>query len=326
MGEPIAWSVGLQWQQESLEQTTDTGVTEVDRDKQTQRVEASLHADWLHQNTELGFSSRAIKDDRFNAVWIQQLQGKQVLVETDDQDWSLRYSIGQGYRAPTLKESYYVFDHRYFGYMMLGNQNLKPETSLMTQLGLMWQYQQVLQWQLNLAYDQIQHLIDMAAAGSENGIALYQYRNINKANLWSVETQVIYSPWSYLEWHLGYTYLDARDQASTPLTHRPRHNARLGMQYQATEQWSWLLNGQIRAHEYYSKNAVGLVEDNDRFLKKTAWLWDLATTYQFRSGVQVNLGVNNITDQYMDEAAQGSFEDARPALGRVYQSSIQYNF
>src|SRR5690606_34330538 len=49
----------------------------------------------------------------------------------------VRASVGTGYRVPNLKERFYYLDHTSVAnYIVLGDENLKPEESISYQLGL----------------------------------------------------------------------------------------------------------------------------------------------------------------------------------------------
>ena len=88
-------------------------------------------------------------------------------------DWKgvLRTSIGAGYRVPNLKERHYLFDHSSLGYIVIGNPNLKPESSSSLQLGGTLSLGQ--RWSLdgNLFYNRVKDLIqtDMGSASSAQG-------------------------------------------------------------------------------------------------------------------------------------------------------------
>ena len=54
---------------------------------------------------------------------------------------NIRLGLSNGYRTPNLKELYYIFDHSQLGYMVLGNDSLKPEQSTNVQTSIEWSYQ-----------------------------------------------------------------------------------------------------------------------------------------------------------------------------------------
>ncbi len=317
-------SIGMQWQQEQFSQETDKGKKEVKGGKQSnQRWEAFARVEWIEEAYEAGYSIRGIADERFNEKIIQQLQGQQDVFSSDDQTWTLRASVGQGYRAPTLKETHYIFDHSTMGYIVEGNKDLKPETSLMSQVGFLWQWQRSLQWELNFSYDQIKNLIEYKKVSTPEDFSTYQYDNIDEAKLWATDTRMIISPWDSASLMLGYTYIDARDGKENRLMQRPRHMVQLGVDIKATKNLIFKVQGMTRIDELYEAGIQVPIEH-----KKTAWLWDVASQYHWNQDLILNLGINNITDQRSDAEEVGfdPMGDARPAVGRTWQSSIQLKF
>ena len=45
-------------------------------------------------------------------------------------NWKIRTSWGRGFRSPSFMERFIDWDHVQFGYQVLGNPNLKPESSI----------------------------------------------------------------------------------------------------------------------------------------------------------------------------------------------------
>ena len=96
---------------------------------------------------------------------------------------NLRASFGNGYRVPSLKERYYIFDHSHLGYMVLGHSDLKPESSLSYQLGGEWYYAKQSSVQLNLFYNDATDLIESVYSESDSqasGLAIYRYQKYRK--------------------------------------------------------------------------------------------------------------------------------------------------
>jgi len=55
--------------------------------------------------------------------------------------WKFRYSWGQGFRMPSFMDRYINWNHQQFGYEIIGNPNLKPETSAGTSVGFEYYHQ-----------------------------------------------------------------------------------------------------------------------------------------------------------------------------------------
>ena len=112
------------------------------------------------------------------------------LLSNDTWKGVLRANYGQGYRVPNLKERHYLFDHSSLGYIVLGNPNLKPESSNSFQLGGQLSWRDRVTLDANLFYNRVTDLIqtDMANFTMFNGIAVYTYRNVARARTQGAET------------------------------------------------------------------------------------------------------------------------------------------
>ncbi|MFQ6606120.1 MAG: TonB-dependent receptor domain-containing protein [Fidelibacterota bacterium] len=55
--------------------------------------------------------------------------------------WKFRYSWGRGFRMPSFMDRYINWNHQQFGYEIIGNPNLKPETSRGTSVGFEYYHQ-----------------------------------------------------------------------------------------------------------------------------------------------------------------------------------------
>ena len=120
-------------------------------------------------------------------------------------DMSFRASWGNSFRAPTLEERF-VRD----GGMVRGTPNpyLDKETMTAYELGVYKQFSDKLS--LDVAgfinnYDNlIQSVIDLSTL-------TYQYKNITKARIWGVETNLNYRPSSDWAFNAAYTYMNAQN-------------------------------------------------------------------------------------------------------------------
>jgi outer membrane receptor for ferrienterochelin and colicins len=122
---------------------------------------------------------RFIYNSQFEAPIIVSLASRFQLVE----EWVVRASYGQGFRAPTLKELYFLFVDE--NHNILGNPELKAERAHNFQVGLTY----TRQWTNNLSfkgeastfynriYDEIR-LVAVVEPGSTDPRGLYTNRNI----------------------------------------------------------------------------------------------------------------------------------------------------
>lgn len=95
----------------------------------------------------------------------------------------LRLSYGMGYKIPTLKYKYWVFNHTGGGtnFYVLGNPDLEPEFSHGFNVSLDQNIGKALQLSASGYYNLVDNLITTTANGSDSN---YSYQNVNSAQTW----------------------------------------------------------------------------------------------------------------------------------------------
>lgn len=119
-----------------------------------------------------------------------------------------RGNIASGYRAPSLKEMYYDFDHGGM-FWIFGNPDLKPEKSLYTGLSAEYgipKFNITVNVYKNSVEDKISTLYRIKNGGTE-----LHYTNYNQARIKGVESYVKFTILNQIKGQLGYAYVDAVD-------------------------------------------------------------------------------------------------------------------
>jgi len=152
-------------------------------------------------------------------------------------NFSLKTSVGYGYKAPDLRQLYIDFTNSTVGYTVLGynvaeeelallqsqgqllftngftfSNPLKPESSVNFNFG---GYYKKSKWSFdyNFFYNTIENLIDTRAiAQKTNGQNVFSYFNIDKIFTYGLELNLTYTTNSNLSISAGYQYLIAKDQ------------------------------------------------------------------------------------------------------------------
>ncbi|MGV9003926.1 TonB-dependent receptor plug domain-containing protein [Flavobacterium sp.] len=153
------------------------------------------------------------------------------------QAFSLKSSIGYGYKAPDLRQLYFDFNNSSVGYTVLGynvaqeklqtlqnqgqilftnnidfSQPLKPESSININFGGFYKKQK-LTLDFNIFYNSIKNLIDTKAiAQKTNGQNVFSYFNIDKIFTYGIELNTNYKANTNLTIAAGYQYLTAKDK------------------------------------------------------------------------------------------------------------------
>jgi outer membrane receptor for ferrienterochelin and colicins len=139
----------------------------------------------------------------------------------------LRSNVARGFRAPGFKEIRYTFFNPAGGYEIVGNSELRPESSVSGSAGGTWAPSSY--WSLDVeAYrNDVQDLVDWSYRG-DNAAGFQTYANVNvaRARTQGLETNARVTLLG-TDLTLGYDYLRARNLSNgLPLTRRASHTAR----------------------------------------------------------------------------------------------------
>lgn len=313
------WQLGYDWHEEQLEQSNN-GKFEMQGGKVSRdRHEFYLQNDIkLRPNLDTVLGWRFQNDDDFGSHNAFKLSTKYRLLEENDWLADFRFSFGQGYRVPNLKERFYSFDHSHLGYIVIGNPNLKPESSDSYQLGFNLIQQEKWNAEINVFLNEVQDLIqtDYDNATTVNGITQYSYSNVARAETKGIETsaQWFISPKFTLTG--AYTYTEANDQISKrELTRRPKHIARLGADYAVNDQLDLTLRTRYQSSEYG--------DSANQYSSPDWFALDGQVDYQFSPYLSVFAGIDNLFNE------QRNFDttfDYRPIAGRYTYMGLRFNW
>lgn len=148
-----------------------------------------------------------------------------------NEQWRLRASWGQGFRAPNYNELYYP---GFFGFFA-GNPDLQPERSDNFELGLHWNISSRQAWEISAFRSRIDDLI---AFEGVNFTAL----NVNKAALDGVEMEYQFID-DRFSLKANASWLDARNEnTGAKLLRRADRKINVQTNFTLSEQWSWGLD------------------------------------------------------------------------------------
>ena len=313
------WQFGADLHRESLNQSADGSSELAGGNARRTSHELFAQNDILWSDTwELLLGLRGQRDSDFGTHFAPKVSLRARLLDGPDWSGALRASFGRGYRVPNLKERYYLFDHSSLGYMVIGNPNLKPESSNSLQLGAQVALQNRFSLDVNLFHNRVSDLIqvDEANATSVAGITHFTYQNIARARTRGLETLATWHARPGLDLRAGYTYTQAHNlDTGAELTRRPRQSVRLGADWQASAASTLTLRARYQGDELVDSAGGG---------RSPAWTTlDVVFNHKLGRATTAFVGVNNLFDR---QRAFGNPNDFGPLAGRFVYAGIRHEF
>ena len=156
--------------------------------------------------------------------------------------FKLRAFVGKGFRAPSIKEQYFTFDHTAAGYVVYGGRvdlppdiapsadfkyrQLKDENSLNSSISAEFSYGAIGMHRLTYFYNHLNDLIDFVMIGSSARYwrGIYVYQNIDRATTQGIEWESRVRMTSSLDLSFSYDYLKSLNLSTgEELVNRPAH-------------------------------------------------------------------------------------------------------
>ena len=143
-------------------------------------AEAYIQDDWqVAENTGVVWGARYQWHSRYGFHLTPKVSFAQRLSES----LRVRASYGAGYRAPSLKELHFVFDHSNLGYKVLGTPSLSPERTWGLNMGAEFEPVEALGLRVNYFHNRLRNLIQTVfdPTQSSGSVAIYAYDNVGRA-------------------------------------------------------------------------------------------------------------------------------------------------
>lgn len=240
-------------------------------------------------------------------------------INIDDKRINFRLSYGNGYKVPTLKERFFIFDNSIYGYKLIGNPDLKPEESTSFQFSTEVIQKGVYSLAINLFNNKISNLItttrDTGLSVSE-GLEVYNYQNIDAALTRGVEVEWNKTMNEFWQLNGGYVYLYAKDETTDLyLTERPEHQFTLSTTLSYASYVGFL--GARWESEEYVDLANTIVSPSKNII-------DIKLTKHVTPVLDFYGGVNNLLDEHRDP--NDFISDLRTKSPRYVYLGVKYTF
>lgn len=320
LGSRQSWQWGADLHRETLEQQQN-GVSELQGSGIARRSSHEFYTQgdlFLTPVWELVPGVRWQSDSDFGQHWAPKLAVRGRVYEVGDQSITLRFGIGQGYRVPNLKERHYLFDHSALGYKVIGNPDLRPESSTSVQLGGVLALGNLLTVDLNAYLNRVRDLIqtDINHARNENGISVYSYDNVARARTHGLEASVTWVPAARWRLNTALTVGHTRDLSThQEIAGQPRRIATLGMDWDASDRTHLAMRLRHQSSE---------LSDVGSNLRSDGWtVVDLSVQQRLTAGLSAFLNVDNTFNKQRNF---GQAYQKGPIEGRVIMTGLRYAF
>ena len=166
-----------------------------------------------------------------------------VMYKSSD-NFKVRGFVGKGFRAPSIKEQYFVFDHTSAGYIVYGGnafdpnifpgsifKDLKQENSINSSISVEFSYGTIGLHRLTYFYNHLDDMIDFILIKIDpqkyfRGI--YVYQNIETAITQGIEWESRIRLSQSIDFSFSYNYLKTKDLTTgEELRNRPQHTIKL---------------------------------------------------------------------------------------------------
>ena len=212
-------------------------------------------------------------------------------------DFQVRFSYGQGFRAPDFKNLYLDFTNVTSGYQVLGNPDLQPESSHNWNLGAEYQVFDNLLGRIHVYRNDLHNLIEAERIGqSVAGGSKFEYQNISKTFTEGFDVEAVIGGIGGFTATVGYAYLRGADkETGLALLNRSTHNGTLKLAYlHANSGFHVDVRGRYAS-------SWGFFDDGDKVLEPeelapSYWVWNLRASKTFFKIFRASIGCNNIFD------------------------------
>ncbi len=299
-------------------ENTATSSSEVNN-KTSYTNEIYMQDDWFLGRSEIITGVRLTKDKYFEEN-ISPKINYSYNHEHGDYTSTYRVALGTGYRIPSLKERFYVLDHRSFaGYVVYGNDNLAPETSRSIQFTYDLVRNKEFAFNISVYNNQVNNLIIASEQNDDSSDTTFKYQNVDRVDITGYEFGASMRLPNSMEVSGSFNHTKAvNEDTGNIIPNRPFYTGNLSLKhrfYKDKIQSIYLLRhfGESYATEDNSEGYVGYQQLD----------WKLNTRL---GDVDTFVGIRNLFDIKRDALIDSAdpIYDQRPVLGRTFYAGVQY--
>jgi len=252
---------------------------------------------------------------------------------TIDENWALKGGVSAGYKKPDLRQNNQGFTSVYGAYpyseIGIGNDDLKPEESVNTELGLYWQ-QDALALDATIFYTKFKnkisdHLICTASDTQKctyNGYVadtVFQYANVSDAEIYGLELNGDWQVTSSLRANANYTYTHSEQQSGEykgyALSDFPESMANVSLTWNAVNDLELWTKASWRS----TSPDIGKSSETEAYA-----LVDLGARYHLNKNITLMTGIYNLFDA--NPIYRTSYNQSSMLEGRRYNFGSRIEF
>lgn len=252
---------------------------------------------------------------------------------TIDESWALKGGVSAGYKKPDLRQNNEGFTSVYGAYpyseIGIGNDDLKPEESVNTELGLYWQ-QDALALDATIFYtkfkDKISDRVICTASDTRtctyNGYvadSVFQYANVSDAEIYGLELNGDWQITSSLRANANYTYTHSEqksgDYKGYALSDFPESMANVSLTWNAVNDLELWTKASWRS----TSPDIGKSSETEAYA-----LVDLGARYHLNKNVTLMTGIYNLFDA--NPIYRTSYNQSSMLEGRRYNFGARIEF
>lgn len=360
VGAPQVLTLGGEYLYESLNdpgsmraQTWDPGVGGVPAvpgfDRSQTKTTAHSFALFAEDNIEVGDRTivtpglRYDDHEEFGGNWSPSLNASHELSD----ELTLKGGIARAYKTPNLYQSnpnYLLYSMGFGcnaaevnagGCYLIGNPDLKPETSINKEIGLALDKGT---WRTSATYFRNDYKNKIVSSNTAefrlaNGRRVQNWENSGKAVVEGVEGNLFVTLSPTLEWNTNFTYMiESKDKDSgEPLSIIPEYTVNTSLDWAATEKLSLQVSGTYygtqESPSYNARRNVAIDSQAQKDIDPYG-LMGVSAGYAFNEQYSVRMGINNLFDKriYREGNATEAGANTYNEAGRAYFASVTASF
>ncbi|VXC87786.1 iron-enterobactin outer membrane transporter [Pseudomonas sp. 9AZ] len=360
VGAPQVLTLGGEYLYESLNdpgsmraQTWDPGVGGVPAvpgfDRSQTKTTAHSFALFAEDNIEVGDRTivtpglRYDDHEEFGGNWSPSLNASHELTD----ELTLKGGIARAYKTPNLYQSnpnYLLYSMGFGcnaaeanagGCYLIGNPDLKPETSINKEIGLALDKGT---WRTSATYFRNDYKNKIVSSNTAefrlaNGRRVQNWENSGKAVVEGVEGNLFVTLSPTLEWNTNFTYMiESKDKDSgEPLSIIPEYTVNTSLDWAATEKLSLQVSGTYygtqESPSYNARRNVAIDSQAQKDIDPYG-LMGVSAGYAFNEQYSVHMGINNLFDKriYREGNATEAGANTYNEAGRAYFASVTASF